>query len=130
MSKIDYSIKTENEKYYELRKEMKSKGIKLTLPGGWDDGEIRVNFANGTEATAYYTNSVDDARATAESMLKSKGGTAEKKLTTDEDTKMHELLINVWNNAIVVSREPMWVFADTLIQMFGVDAVRNVLKTR
>lgn len=51
-------------------------------------------------------------------------------LTDQEQEKIHELLINVWNNSIVVSKEPMWVFADALVQMFGADAVRNVLNTR
>lgn len=32
------------------------------------DGEYRVNFAGGSEATAYYTNDLDDAFATAKSM--------------------------------------------------------------
>lgn len=32
------------------------------------DGEYRVNFCNGAEATAYYTNDLEDAFATATDM--------------------------------------------------------------
>lgn len=36
------------------------------------DGEYRVNFKNGDEATAYYTNDLDDAVATGLAMAQGK----------------------------------------------------------
>jgi len=35
-----------------------------------DNGEYRVNFRNGSEATAYYTNDIEDACFTARAMFK------------------------------------------------------------
>ena len=37
-----------------------------------DNGEYRVNFRNGSEATAYYTNDIEDAIATACTMTAGK----------------------------------------------------------
>jgi hypothetical protein len=50
----------------ELYTKVRAIGMKITKC----DGEYRVNFRNGKEATAYYTTAKDDALLTAEAMMR------------------------------------------------------------
>jgi hypothetical protein len=50
-----------------LRAELKPLGMRVQRT---DDGEWRVNFQKGTEATAYYTDDYDDALGTGRAMAK------------------------------------------------------------
>ena len=43
---------------------------RLGMKAGHRDGEYRVNYPGGTEATAYYTTDADDAIGTATEMVK------------------------------------------------------------
>jgi hypothetical protein len=49
-----------------VRKELRQIGMVITHV----DDEYRVNFKGGDEATAYYTNDLDDAHGTALAMRK------------------------------------------------------------
>lgn len=53
----------------ETRKAIRALGLTAT----YRDGEWRVNFANGREATAYYTTDNADALATARLMAQKDG---------------------------------------------------------
>ena len=50
-------------------RQLVSEGLGMTLQHR--DGEYRVNFKGGLEATAYYTNDLEDAFHTAEAMARS-----------------------------------------------------------
>lgn len=52
--------------------EMRAIGISLRYLV--DTGEYRVNYAGGAEATAYYTNCIEDAVATGHMMAARKEG--------------------------------------------------------
>jgi hypothetical protein len=45
-----------------------AKALDITISGKNASGEYRVNFVNGKEATAYYTNDLEDAVGTAKAM--------------------------------------------------------------
>lgn len=47
-------------------------GLEIKLSSEW--GEFRVNFKGGREATAYYTDDLDDAVATGRAMAENKSG--------------------------------------------------------
>ena len=51
------------------------------------------------------------------------------KLTDRQEVKFHDLLMAIWN-VTSQTQEPMWEFQDRLVDLFGADAVRNVLKSR
>lgn len=51
----------------EAKRELASIAITLTKD---DEGEFRVNFRGGKEATAYYTNDLDDAIGTGKELAK------------------------------------------------------------
>lgn len=50
--------------FAEAKKQLRELGISLTKK----DAEYRVNFYGGTEATAYYTDDIDDAYYTGKHM--------------------------------------------------------------
>jgi hypothetical protein len=50
-----------------VRKELRNVGVVISRTAY---GEYRVNFRNGIEATAYYTDALDDARDTGHAMAR------------------------------------------------------------
>lgn len=56
-------------KLKDCQKEATAMGLVLTKT----DGEYRINFKGGKEATAYYTDDLEDAMNTGKSMVKRKG---------------------------------------------------------
>lgn len=53
-----------------VRTELRAIGVVITTT----DSEYRVNYRNGREATAYYTNDLADALATGKAMIAQVGG--------------------------------------------------------
>lgn len=56
--------------------------IGISLSHGVDDDEFRVNFKSGREATAYYTNDLDDAIGTGRHMAAHRSKTVKDRIKT------------------------------------------------
>ena len=46
--------------YMQLKNELKAKGIKLSLPNGWDFGDILITFPDGAEIAVDQLSMVKD----------------------------------------------------------------------
>lgn len=86
------------------------KGIGITINRKASTGEFRVNFVNGTEATAYYTNDLQDAIDTGIAMASHRRNPTYKKYSGREGSAEFRHM-TLEEGKMLTYGDPIWALA-------------------